>query len=48
MFGVCKSLVNCNEGWKESIKSGMQTLVIGGLAAGSAFGVVRVLDRIQG
>ena len=47
VFGVCKSLVNCSEGWKESVKSGIWTLVIGGLAAGSAYGVVRVLDRIQ-
>jgi len=48
VFGVCKSLVNCNEGWKDSVKSGIWTLVIGGLAAGSAFGIVRVLDKIQG
>jgi vacuolar iron transporter family protein len=45
VFGVCKSLVvNRGDGWHEAIKSGIWTLVIGGLAAGAAFAMVRILD----
>jgi vacuolar iron transporter family protein len=45
VFGICKSLiVNGMEGWRGALKSGAWTLVISGLAAAAAFGVVRLLD----
>ena len=44
LFGVVKSLVvQKNTGWTGAMKSGIWTLVVGGCAAGGAFGVVRVL-----
>jgi vacuolar iron transporter family protein len=45
VFGVVKSfMVNRIEGWKGAGKSGIWTLIVGGLAAGAAFLVVRLLD----
>ena len=48
LFGVVKSLVLNNqsgrEGWRKAVKSGIWTLIVGGLAAGGAFVVVRLLD----
>ena len=44
VFGVVKSLVvQRQEGWRGAMKSGLWTLVVGGCAAGGAFGVVRWL-----
>ena len=44
VFGVVKSLVvQRSEGWRGAAKSGIWTLLIGGCAAGGAFGVVRLL-----
>jgi vacuolar iron transporter family protein len=43
-FGVCKSLVMNRGGWKEAAKSGFWTLIVGGCAAGAAYGGVRLLD----
>ena len=52
LFGVVKSLVLNNQsgrdGWRKAFKSGISTLIIGGLAAGGAFVVVRLLDVKQG
>jgi vacuolar iron transporter family protein len=48
LFGVCKSFaVNRGDGWREAMKSGAWTLLIGGLAAGAAFSMVRILDVKQ-
>jgi vacuolar iron transporter family protein len=46
VFGVVKSLIvsNAGEGWRKAVKGGIWTLIVGGLAAGSAFVVVRLLD----
>jgi vacuolar iron transporter family protein len=49
LFGIAKSLmVNSNsrrkDGWRKALKSGIWTLIVGGLAAGGAFVVVRLLD----
>lgn len=49
LFGIAKSLVvnshsGRKEGWKKALKSGIWTLIVGGLAAGGAFVVVRLLD----
>ena len=44
IFGVLKSLALGRRGWLEAFKSGAWTLLIGGIAAGAAFGVVRLLD----
>jgi len=48
VFGVVRSLVLNNhsgrERWRKAIKSGIWTLIVGGLAAGGAFVVVRLLD----
>jgi len=45
LLGICKSImVNRIEGWQGALKSGIWTLVVGGLAAGGAFVVVRLLD----
>jgi len=41
---VCKSLVMNRGGWKDAAKSGFWTLIVGGCAAGAAFGGVRLLD----
>jgi VIT1/CCC1 family predicted Fe2+/Mn2+ transporter len=44
VFGVVKSLVvQKQQGWSGAVKSGVWTLVVGGCAAGGAFGVVRLL-----
>jgi vacuolar iron transporter family protein len=48
LFGICKSfMVNRIEGWRGAVKSGLWTLIVGGLAAGGAFVVVRLLDVKQ-
>lgn len=44
VFGVVKSLVVSKGETREAVKSGFWTLVVGGCAAGAAFGVVRLLD----
>jgi VIT1/CCC1 family predicted Fe2+/Mn2+ transporter len=44
LFGVAKSLVVSRSDWGAAAKSGAWTLIIGGAAAGGAFGVVRLLD----
>ena len=43
-FGIVKNLAVCKGGWKDALKSGFWTLIVGGCAAGGAFGVVRLLD----
>jgi VIT1/CCC1 family predicted Fe2+/Mn2+ transporter len=43
-FGVVKSLVVQRGKWSEALWSGFWTLIVGGAAAGGAFGVVRLLD----
>ena len=49
IFGICKSfMISKGDGWRAALKSGAWTLVIGGLAAGAAFLVVRLLDVKEG
>lgn len=49
VFGICKGwVVNKGDGWRKAFKSGLWTLIVGGLAAGGAFGIVRLLDVGQG
>jgi vacuolar iron transporter family protein len=52
VFGIVKSFVVNNhtgrkEGWRKALKSGIWTFIVGGLAAGGAFIVVRLLDVKQ-
>jgi len=45
VFGMLKSLiVSTGRGWRVHVRSGLWTFVVGGIAAGAAFGMVRVLD----
>lgn len=45
VFGVWKSLVvTSGKGWRGHLSGGLWTFVVGGLAAGAAFGMVRLLD----
>lgn len=49
VFGMGKSfVVNKGDGWRGAMKSGLWTLIIGGLAAGAAFSMVRLLDVNHG
>jgi len=47
VFGVMKSIAVNRGNWGDAARSGFWTLVVGGAAAGGAYGMVRLLDIKQ-